>query len=589
MVVGRRTSEQRANLSPEVYLRDERILPKREPVTRLPSVRRLLPWLTVFMLGTMLLTIVACDSQNDAEQSQGKPSDRKTMPAAGGTYRRPLGNDPASLDPAKITDLYAVTVANQIFDGLVEFDARLNVVPALAQSWSATRDRLIWTFTLREDAQFQNGRTVVADDVVYSLSRLLDPAVRSPRSWFLAKVKGAAEFQAGTTQVLEGIKAIDDSTVQITLSEPFAPFMSILGLPHTSIIPREEVERPGANFAIKPVGTGPFHVTDWQRGKMIVLDANQHHFRGRPALDRVQFVIFPGVAENDMIRAFERGELEESPIPPDRRKDLLEDNRYTIIRKPTLSLRLLGFNLERPPFHQLEVRKAFNYAMDKSRLNQEAQGGRYVIAAGILPPGMPGYDPEVRGYDFDPAQARSLLQQAGYANGNGLPPVTLSTGAKLAEVRREFQVVQQSMAAVGVQVDLKEFEDWPTFRQMLQQGDFEVFRYLWSADYPDPDNFLYPLFHSQSQTNYFRYRNPVVDKLLEDARREIDDLQRVKLYREAEQLILGDAPAVMLFHFTYERVFQSYVEGIAVSALGDPYVPLRKVRLKQTGQTNAQK
>jgi oligopeptide transport system substrate-binding protein len=546
-------------------------------------------WLTVFILATVVLTISACDGQNNADKPQGQPSQATQKPATGGIYRRPLGNDPASLDPAKITDLYAVAVANQIFDGLVEFDAHLNVVPALAQSWSATRDRLIWTFKLREDVQFQNGREVIAEDVVYSLSRLLDPAVRSPRSWFLDKVKGAAQFQAGTTQVLDGIKAIDRYTVQITLSESFAPFISILGLPHTSIIPREEVERAGEDFAIKPVGTGPFRLAQWHRGQAIVLDANPHHFRGRAALDRIQFVIFPGVAESNMIRAFERGELEESPIPPDRRKEFLEGNRYTIIRKPTLSLRLVGFNLDRPPFHQLEIRKAFNHAIDKVRLNQEIQGGRYVVADGILPPGMPGYDPEMQAYDYNLEKARDLLGQAGHANGNNLPPVTLSTGAKSVEVRREFQIVQQSMAAIGMQIELKEFDDWPTFRQVLQQGDFESFRYLWYADYPDPDNFLYPLFHSQSQTNYYRYRNPTVDKLLDDARRETDDLRRVKLYRKAEQIILNDAPAVMLLHFTYERAFQPYVEGIEVSALGDPYVPLRKVRLKQTGQTSARK
>jgi len=583
-----RTYTHSRNPLPEAHSQDKVALAEHARLRRVLPTGRPLPWLTVFILAAVVLIISACNGQNDADK-QGQPSQVTHKPAAGGIYRRPLGNDPASLDPAKITDLYAVAVANQIFDGLVEFDVHLNVVPALAHSWSATRDRLVWTFKLREDVLFQNGREVIADDVVYSLSRLLDPAVRSPRSWFLDKVQGAAQFQAGATQVLEGIKAIDRYTVQITLAEPFAPFISILGLPHTSIIPREEVERLGEDFAIKPVGTGAFRLAQWQRGRSLVLDVNPHHFRGRAALDRVQFVIFPGVAESDMMRAFERGELEESPIPPDMRKEFFEGNQYTIIRKPTLSLRLIGFNLDRPPFHQREIRQAFNYAVDKDRLNQEVQGGRYVIADGILPPGMPGYDPEVQAYDYNPEKARDLLGRAGHAHGHDLPLVTLSTGAKSAEVRREFRIIEQSMAAVGMQLELKEYDDWPTFRQVLQQGDFESFRYMWLADYPDPDNFLYPLFHSQSQTNYYRYRNPEVDQLLDDARRETDDLRRVKLYRKAEQIILNDAPAVMLLHFTYERAFQPYVEGIEVSALGDPYVPLRKVRLKQAGQTSVRK
>ena len=278
-----------------------------------------------------------------------------------------------------------------------------------------------------------------------------------------------------------------------------------------------------------------------------------------------------------------------APLTPDRRKEFLEAATYKVIRKPTLSLLLYGFNLERPPFQKREVRQAFNYAIDKIRLNQEVQGGLYVVARGILPPGMPGYSPEVQGYDYDPARAKMLLAEAGHPGGKNLTPVTLSTAAKSVEVRAESQIIQHYLAVLDVQVDLQESDDWPTFRRALEQGDVQLFRYSWYADYPDPDNFLYPLFHSAGQRNYYRYHNPAVDKLLDDARGETDDLRRVKLYREAEQLILQDAPAVMLLHYTYESVFQPYVEGVVVSALGDPYVSLRKVWLKQTGQTSGRK
>ena len=189
------------------------------------------------------------------------------VPAIGGTYRRPLGQDPSSLDPAKIADVYGVAVANQIFDGLVAFDAHLNVVPALAQSWSASRDGLVWTFHLRKGVQFHNGREMAAEDIVYSLSRLLDPAVGSPNGLLLDKVKGAAEFRAGTTKVLEGIKAINRYNIEVSLSEPFVPFISILGMAHTSIVPRDEVERLGPDFGTAPVGTGPFRFVQWVRGQ----------------------------------------------------------------------------------------------------------------------------------------------------------------------------------------------------------------------------------------------------------------------------------------------------------------------------------
>jgi oligopeptide transport system substrate-binding protein len=552
---------------------------------RRPSRR----FIELSLLVAVTLAISACSEQNETKQPREASSQGTLAPAIGGTYRRPLGQDPSSLDPVKLVDLYGVAVANQIFDGLVAFDAHLNVVPALAQSWSASRDGLIWTFHLRKGVQFHNGREMGAEDVVYSLARLLDPAVDSRSSLLLDKVKGAAEFRVGTTKVLEGIKAIDRYTVEISLSEPFVPFISILGMPHTSIVPRDEVERLGPDFGTAPVGTGPFRFVRWVRGHEILLETNERYFGGRPPLDRVRFVIFPGSTQSDMLKAFARGELEESPLTPDRRKEFLEAASYKVVRKPTLRLQLYGFNLEHPPFRKREVRQAFNYAIDKIYLNQQVYGGLYVVARGILPPGMPGYSPEVKGYDYDPAKAKTLLAEAGHLGGKNLTPVTLSTAAKSVEARAETQIVQHDLAVLDVQVDVQESDDWPTFRRALERGDVQLFRYSWYADYPDPDNFLYPLFHSAGQRNYYRYHNPTVDKLLDDARRETDDLRRVKFYREAEQLILQDAPAVMLLHYTYESVFQPYVEGVVVSALGDPYVSLHKVWLAQTGKVSGRK
>ncbi|MBI3326778.1 MAG: ABC transporter substrate-binding protein [Nitrospinae bacterium] len=453
-----------------------------------------------FLMLVLLLAFIidspACTRRDEAEKPREQPTPITLEQPRGGIYRRPLGNDPTSLDPARITDYYAVTVANQVFDGLVEFDAHLNVLPALAQSWSASRDGLVWTFHLRQGVQFHNGRELVAGDVVYSLSRFLDPAIGSSRSWFLEKVQGAAEFQAGKTKEIEGIRAVDRYTLQIMLSEPFSPFISMLGLPHLSVVPREEVERSGPDFATAPVGTGPFRFVRWKRGHEIILASNERYFRGRPPLDRVKFVIFPGEARSAMLEAFERGELEETLIPPNRRKELLESSHYKVVRKPTLSLLLLGFNLERPPFDKLEVRQALNYAIDKVRINREIRGDMFVVARGILPPGMPGYNPEVQGYDYNPGRARELMAQGGHSEKKEVAPVALATSAKSAVARQDYEVVRQYLASIDVQLDLQALEDWPTFQRALQRGESQIFRYAWYADYPDADNFLYFLFHS---------------------------------------------------------------------------------------------
>jgi oligopeptide transport system substrate-binding protein len=545
--------------------------------------------LILFLLVIFTLVLPACSRQDEAEKPREQPMPETRQLQSGGTYRRPLANDPANLDPARITDLYAVAVANQVFDSLVEFDVHLNVLPSLAQSWSASTDGLVWTFHLRKGVQFHNGRELTAEDVVFSLSRLLDPAVGAQRRWFLEKVKGAAEFQNGITKDLEGIKAADRYTVQIILSEPFAPFISILGLPHLAVVPREEVEQSNADFGRSPVGTGPFRFVRWERGKEIILDANEQYFQGRPLLDRIRFVIFPGEPIDDMLQAFERGQLEDTPIPPGRRQELIEKGTYKLVRKPTLSILFLGFNLGHSPLNLREIRQAFNYAVDRMRLNREIRADRFVMAKGILPPGMPGYTPEIQAYSYDPGQAKALLAQAGHPGGIGLPPMTVASSVKSEVARQDFQYVQQDMAQVGIQVELKEFGNWPTFLGALQRGEAEIFRYAWYADYPDPDGFLYSLFHSQSADNYFRYHNPEVDRLLDDARRETKDLQRIGLYRQAEEIIMRDAPAIMLLHYTYEALFQPYVKGIEISALGGPHIPMARIRIDRLEHANVKK
>ena len=574
------------NLLAERRSRHGIIITTRRVIEKISQTSRLLRWLIALSLAAVTLATSGCNERKEAERPHEQPSQVTRKPTVGGTYRRPLGNDPAGLDPVKQVDVYTVPVANQIFDGLIEFDGHLNVIPGLAQSWSASRDGLVWSFNLHQGVQFHNGREMSADDVVYSLSRLLDPTVGAHRGNVLDKVKGAAEFQAGITNSLEGIRALDRYTIQVSLSEPFPAFISSLGMVDTSIVPLEEVQRLGTDFATAPVGTGPFRFVRWDRGREIVLEANEHYFRGRPALDRVRFVIFPGMAEPDMLQAFERGELEESPVTPDRHKELLEAGNYPVNQKPTLSLRLLGFNCERRPFDQREVRQAFNYAIDKIRINQGVQRGRNIVARSILPPGMPGYNPEVQSYSYDRQKAKQLLAQAGYPGGKGFVPVLLASSRKSLE---EPQLIQEALAALDIRLEFQHFDGWTTYEPALQRGDVQLFTFTWYADYPDPDNFLYPLFHSQSPANYFRYRNPTVDKLLDDARRQTDDLRRVDLYRQAEQIILNDAPVVTLLHYAYETVFQPYVQGVEVSALGDPYIPLRKVWLQPTEQTSRRK
>jgi peptide/nickel transport system substrate-binding protein/oligopeptide transport system substrate-binding protein len=489
-------------------------------------------------------------------------------------YRRPLGNDPATLDPARIRDIFGLSVSQQIFDGLVEFDQTLTIVPAIAQYWKATRDGLTWTFSLRRGVKFHHGRDVTADDVVYSLTRLLDPQVKSAAADLFINIRGARDFREGRAATVSGITAVDRSTVRIVLDEAQVPLVSMLAVGYAKIVPRDRAASQGEAFGAAPIGTGPFRFERWERRKEIVLTANADYFGGAPRLGRIVYRIFPDEQSGAMFEEFRRGRLEDSPVPMQDYPKLLASTPGTHVKRPMFSVRFLGLNTRVKPLSDSRVRQALIYAIDREAIVHEVTRGRFVPARGILPPGTLGYNPRLHGYTHDPARARELLAQAGYPQGRGLPPLTLWSSVKL---EREHQLIRRDLEAIGVQAEFKYVTDWPQFSRMLTEGRFPVFQYAWFADVPDPDNFLFKLFHSRSPRNYTGYANPQLDELLQRARNETDGQRRVDLYRRAEQLIMDDAVVIPFFHYTYERIFQPYVRSVEVNGLGDPYIPLRKI------------
>ena len=510
----------------------------------------------------------------------GAVAQEPSAPGRAPVYRRPLGNDPATLDPARISDIYGLSVSQQIFDGLVEFDHTLTIVPALAQYWTASRDGLTWTFTLRRGVKFHHGREVSADDVVYSLTRLLDARSKSAAADLFVNVHGARAFREGRATTVTGIMALDASTVRIVLDEAQAPLVSMLAIGYAKIVPRNRVAEQGETFGTAPVGTGPFRFERWERGKEIVLTANPDYFRGAPRLGRIVYRIFPGEPIAAMFEEFRRGHLEDSPVPMQDYPKVLATTRGTHVKRTMFSVRFLGLNTRVKALADARVRQALIYAIDRQAIIDEVTKGRFVLARGILPPGTLGYNPQLAGYSYDPARARELLAAAGYPQGRGLPPLTIWAGVKL---EREHQLVTQYLGAVGVRAEFKYVTEWPQFNRMLANGDLPIFQYAWQADGPDPDLFLFKLFHSKSPRNYTGYANAEVDALLVRARNEADDLRRADLYRRAEQLVMNDAAVIPFFHSPYERVFQPYVKSIEVTGLGDPYIPFRKIWL-ETGR-----
>ncbi len=497
-----------------------------------------------------------------------------------GVYRRPLGNDPETLDPARITDIYSRAVAQQIFDGLVQFDHTLAIAPALAHFWKASRDGLTWTFILRKGVKFHHGREVTADDVVYSLTRILDPRMKSGAADLFINIKGAREFREGKAKQVSGLAALDRYTVQVILDDAVVPLVSLLAVGHAKIVPKDVVEREGDAFGTRPIGTGPFKFVRWERGKEIVLAANLEYFDGPPHLSQLVYRMFPGKESDAMYEEFRRGNLEDTPIPSHSYRQVLAERNHVYVKRAMFSLRFYGTNTRVKPLDDRRIRQALIYAINREALLEEVFLGRYPLARGILPPGTPGFNPKLKGYSYDPEKARTLLAQAGYPAGRDLPLIPIWSNRRDEEFVRLHDGIKRYLEAVGIRVEIHYLTDWPEFSKMLDEKKFPVFLYTWYADVPDPDNFLSKLFHSRSPRNFFGYSNPVVDDLLFRARRELDLHRRAELYRHAEELILADAPIIPIFHYTYERLFQPYVKSVEVNGLGDPYIPLRKIWLE---------
>jgi peptide/nickel transport system substrate-binding protein/oligopeptide transport system substrate-binding protein len=498
-----------------------------------------------------------------------------------GTYRRPIGNDPATLDPALVTDIYGGSVARQIFDGLVSFDQTLAITPSLAQYWRASRDGLTWTFTLRKGVKFHHGRELTADDVVYSLTRVLDPRLKSGAADLFVNIRGAAEYRRGQASSVAGLAALDRYTVQVSLGEVLVPFASVLAIVQAQIVPRELAERDAAAFGLKPIGTGPFRFERWDRGREIVLSANADYWDGPPRLSRIAYRIFPGGQLDTVYEEFVRGELDDTSPPTREYRRSVSGGKYLYVRRPMVSVRFYGLNAQAKPFDDRRVRQAFAAAIDRQSIVEEIHLGRHTVARGVIPPGTLGFNPALVAPTYDVARARALLAEAGYPQGRGLPKIDIWSSVTNDAIQREHELIRRALATVGMQAEFKYLKEWPAFSKALGEGRLPAFLYAWFADVPDPDNFITKLFHSRSPRNYTRYQNPVVDQLLDAARAAPDAQRRVELYRRAEQVIVEDAPVIPIWHYNYERLFQPWVKSVEVNGLGDPYIPMRKVWLSR--------
>lgn len=506
-------------------------------------------------------------------------------PRPGGTYHFSLGpSDPPSLDPAHVTDTTSHSVVSELFDGLVELDREMRVRPAIAERWEVSSDGRTYRFFLRRGVRFQNGREVSAEDFRYSFLRVLDPKTKSERTWILDRLEGAADLVGGRAADVRGIRVLDRYTLELRLAEPFAPFLALLAYPAAMVVPREEVERAGPDFSVRPVGTGPFRLAEWRRDDRLVLTASPSYFRGRPHLDRIVFRIIPD--ELTRLQEFRAGTLHHTDVPAGLYRTIAGDPalKGRLHSRSILGIQAVRLNVEVPPFAgNLALRQALNHAVDKEAFTRVIMEGRVQAAAGILPPGMPGYTGRLPGYPFDRARARRLLAEAGFPDGKTLPLLTLHYNTSQTN-RRLAEFVQAQLAEVGVKVELAAL-DWPAYLKLVDAGQTQMHRMGWIADYPDPENFLTVLFHSRNvgeRGNTSRYRNPQVDALLDRADRAVAEAERVRLYQQAERRIIEDAPWIFLNYYSTDLLVHPAVRNLVeqLSPMdSSPTVSLVQMRL----------
>ena len=458
--------------------------------------------------------------------------------------------DPPTFDPHLTTDATSARIIVEVFGGLVTIDPELQIAPDLAESWDVSADGRVYTFHLRPGAVFHDGKPVTAGDVRWSLERATNPLTESPVvDQYLGDIVGVKEKLAGDAAAISGVRVIDDQTIEITIDEAKSYFLAKLTYPTGFVLDQENVDADPRSWFRQPNGTGPFRLTEYRVGETLKLGRNESYHLGPPMLEEVEFILSGGT----QLLMYENDEIHIAGVSLadlDRLND--PDNElYPELRTApaSFSVNYIGLNVNEPPLDDVKVRQALNLAIDKQEIASIVLGDLVKPADGILPPNFPGYDESVSGYQFDPDRARRLLAESRYgADPANIPPITITTpGSFGANVRLDMDVVLQMWERnLGITAEFQQTE-YATFLQDLHKGRFQMFDIGWIADYPDPENFLDILFHSESTNNHTHYSNPEVDKLLMQARVETDTTARYALYNRAEQLILDDAPWVPLW------------------------------------------
>jgi len=505
------------------------------------------------MKKCLLLTLVVCLSLSLGALTPVTAEEIKQ----GGTMIVTYKDDISTLDPAIGYDWQNWSMIKALFNGLMDYEAgTYNLEPDLAKSFTISPDGKIYTFKLREDVKFHNGRKLTAEDIKFSIERAINPKTQSPGQGFFWSIKGFDEMVAGKTTQLSGMTVIDPYTLKIELSRPDATFLHVMAINFAFAVPKEDVEKYGQDFGKHPVGTGAFKMKEWKLGQRVVYERNPDYYKtGLPRLDKIVFEV--GQEPTVALLRLQRGEVDilGDGIPPARFLQVKNDpkNADLIIEGGQLHTGYVSMNVRVKPFDNKKVRQAVNMAINKDRVCKIINN-RAVPANQPLPPAMPGYDKEYKGYAFDPAKAKALMAGAGFPDGFTTELYANNTDPN----PRIAQAIQRDLAEIGIKAEIKTLAQSTV---IAAGGEEDQAPMIWSggmawiADFPDPSNFYGPILGCGGAVkggwNWAWYCNDKLDELAAKADAMSDPAvkaEREDLWRSIFVQLMDDAPWAPVFN-----------------------------------------
>jgi ABC-type transport system substrate-binding protein len=483
-------------------------------------------------------------------------------PKRGGTLHLASPSEIRSLDPAIAFDGFSIPLVRLLFRGLLDYDDATGLVLEQAKDWNISPDGKTYTFHLRPGVRFTNGRDVEAEDYVFAFERILSPQTGSPGETYFLDILGAREFVDGKAAHVSGLRAPDKATLVIELKEPRFTFRYVLAMTFASAVPREVVQQYGTDFQSHLVGSGPYRLAEWRRGISCRFERNPYYRGTDGFVDSVEIMIGGDDAATTMM--LERGELDQVLASPAQAIRFKRDLRLRswLTRVNVADTDYLFMNTEMKPFDDVRVRRAVNFAINRERLLRLA-GGFGTVAHGVVPPSMPWSNPGLPRYDFDPEKARTLLREAGYPHGFKTELWYIVDAPIFV---RQAEGIQQDLRQVGIEVELRPanftaFNAKVTTRHQVPCGIWG-----WFQDYPDPSDFLDVLFNGERITetdcnNVAFYNNPEVNRCLDAAVKSLDAAERTRLFRQAENIIMQDAPWAPLIHEQFPVLYHPRVHG----------------------------